>query len=172
MLIITNLTKFIKLMHYSNNMRKILRKKEIRELKGLIKEEILKKSKIEFFSDEDGEFILADGEIALFKHKEWVLTLHSIIKESNEIKYKEVIVDAGAIKFVVNGADVMRPGITKIDNEIEKDEVILIREETHNKPLAFGIALLSVEEMNAATSGKVVKSLHYVGDNIWNRKKI
>ena len=153
-------------------MRKILRKKEVKELKGLIKENILKKSKIEYLKDSEGEFIFIDEQITLFKHEEkWLIVLQAIIKELNEINYKEIIVDAGAIKFIANGADIMRPGITKINKEIEKNEVILIKEETHNKPLALGIALLSGEDMMNATSGKVIKSLHYVGDKVWNHKK-
>jgi PUA domain protein len=152
-------------------MRKLLRKKEIRELKGLLKEEVLKNAKFEQFKDDDGEFVFADAVPLLFKYNnKWILTLHSLIKESNEIQYKEVVVDAGAIKFVANGADIMRPGITKIDKEISKDEIIIVREETHNKPLALGLAIFSGQDMNSATSGKVVKSIHYIGDSIWNKK--
>jgi PUA domain protein len=153
-------------------MRKLLRKKDIRGLKGLIKTDLLKKTRFEYLKDKEGEFIFIDEQIALFKHQgKWVLTLHSIIKGLNEASYKEIIVDAGAIKFVANGADIMRPGITKIDNNIEKNEIIVIKEETHNKPLALGMALFDGEEMISATSGKVIKSLHYVGDFIWNHKK-
>jgi len=152
-------------------MRKLLRKKEIRKLEGLIKEEILKKVKLEEFKDNEGDFIFSNGIPLLFKfNNSWVLTLHSFIKEFNEVQYKKIIVDAGAIKFIVNGADIMRPGITKINLEIEKGEILIIKEETHNKSLALGVALFSGQEMGSMDSGKVIKSLHYVGDFIWNKK--
>jgi PUA domain protein len=45
---------------------------------------------------------------------------------------------------------------------------VQIAEERHGKPLAIGIALLSAEEMRTQAQGKMVKSLHHVGDDIWN----
>ena len=78
-----------------------------------------------------------------------------------------VTVDAGAVKFVVNGADVMSPGITAADASIQKDDLVVIIEETHKKPLAIGRALVSGSEMATADSGKAIKSLSYVGDSLW-----
>jgi PUA domain protein len=153
-------------------MRKLLRKKEIRELKEHLKEDIINNAKrIEELKDNDGHFIFIDEEPVLFElNNRWINTLHSILKNSNSKDLKKIKVDQGAIKFVVNGADVMRPGIVEVDETIAKDEIILIIEETHNKPLALGSSLLSGTEINAATSGKVIKNIHYVGDIIWNKK--
>jgi PUA domain protein len=139
-------------------MRKLLRKKETKELKNLIKDNILKDSRIEYLKDDEGEVIFIDKIPALFKYQDkWALILHSIMKDFNEIKYKEVFVDAGAIRFVVNGADIMRPGITKIDNTIKKNEIILIKEGTHNKYLALGLALVSGEDMDFYS--KILKTI-------------
>ena len=57
-------------------------------------------------------------------------------------KFPKAIVDAGAIKFVCNGANVMRPGIKKF-TEFEKDDIICVVEEVHSKFLAVGKALVS-----------------------------
>ena len=43
----------------------------------------------------------------------------------------------------------------------------MIIDETHGKKLAVGIALFASNEMNSLNSGKVIKNLHYVGDEIW-----
>ncbi len=80
---------------------------------------------------------------------------------------KPVVVDMGAVKFMVNGADVMRPGIVELDEAITKDEAVVIVDVNHKKPLAVGIALLHGSEIKATSSGKVIKNLHYVGDAIW-----
>ncbi len=80
---------------------------------------------------------------------------------------KKVIVDMGAVKFVVNGADIMRPGITEIDADIKKDEFIVVVDENNKKPLAVGLALFTGTEMQQRTTGKVIKNIHYVGDDIW-----
>ena len=51
---------------------------------------------------------------------------------------------------------------------MQEDDVVIIVEETHNKPLAMGIALITGPEMVENSEGKAIKSLHYVGDAIWN----
>ena len=76
-----------------------------------------------------------------------------------------VVVDSGAVRFVVNGADIMKPGIVSADPEIAVGDLVVIVEERHNKPLAIGRALVAGTEMKG--EGKAVKSLHHVGDVIW-----
>ncbi|ERG95397.1 MAG: RNA-binding PUA domain protein [Haloquadratum walsbyi J07HQW2] len=78
-----------------------------------------------------------------------------------------VTVDAGAISFVSNGADVMRPGIVDAHTSINADDLILIVEETHNKVLAVGRALVDGDEM-IGDNGKVVESIHHVGDDLYS----
>ena len=46
-----------------------------------------------------------------------------------------------------------------------------IRDEKNGQPLAVGKALISSGEMIASNTGKAVKSLHHVGDDIWNYEK-
>jgi len=84
-----------------------------------------------------------------------------------ELKTPIVVVDAGAVRYLANGADVMCPGIVKADPSIREGDLVIITEESHGKPLAIGRALMPGEAMTAE-SGKAVKSVHYVGDKIWN----
>ena len=49
----------------------------------------------------------------------------------------------GAVKFMSSGADVMRPGITELDHEIKKDEIVVVVDQTHKKPLCVSKALFS-----------------------------
>ena len=86
-------------------------------------------------------------------------------------KFPKAIVDAGAIKFVCNGANVMRPGIKKF-TEFEKDDIICVVEEVHSKFLAVGKALVSSAEMANITKGEVVKNLHYISDKYWEAAKL
>ena len=81
---------------------------------------------------------------------------------------KKITVDMGAIKFVTNGADIMRPGVTKIDEGIRKGEFVVVVDETHGKPLAVCESLYSSEELDSIDSGKVLKNIHYIGDKLWN----
>lgn len=134
-----------------------------------------KKDKIEVVETEDITVLLKNDVPLLFKHKiteedeireEWIPTLKTTF--SAEIKLKKITVDKGAIKFVLNGADIMRPGITQIEPGIEKNELILIIEELQNKPLALGIALYDSEEMKTKEQGKVIENIHCLNDKIWN----
>ena len=77
-----------------------------------------------------------------------------------------VTVDAGAIQFVSNGADVMRPGIVEADEDISEGDLVGINEESHGKFLAIGRALVDGTEMTG-DQGRVVESIHHVGDELY-----
>jgi PUA domain protein len=78
------------------------------------------------------------------------------------------VVDMGAVKFVSSGADVMRPGIVELDQSIKKDELVVVVDQNHKKPLCIARALFPGEEIFKMKQGKVLKSLHWVGDPVWN----
>ena len=82
---------------------------------------------------------------------------------------KQVFIDQGAIKYIINGADVMRPGIVEFDSNIEKNDFVVIKDIQHKKPLAVGLALFSSEEFKTLSNGngRAVKSIHFIGDDLW-----
>jgi PUA domain protein len=85
-----------------------------------------------------------------------------------DIKTRYVVVDMGAVKFVIKGADIMSPGITDADPNIKEGDLVVIVEETHNKPLATGRSLISGPEMVENKEGKAVKTIHHIGDKLWD----
>jgi len=117
------------------------------------------------FTDSDRRVVLVDGEpYVAFFDEEPFLTVNGAQAFSPERNV--VTVDAGAISFVSDGADVMRPGITKADDDIEAGDLVAVAEETHGKVLAIGRARVDGSEMTG-DSGKVVESLHHVGDELF-----
>ena len=72
--------------------------------------------------------------------------------------------------FVCNGANVMRPGIKNF-TKFDKDHIVCVVEETHNKFLAVGRSLVSSDELPNTTKGEVVKNLHYISDRFWEAAK-
>ena len=92
-------------------------------------------------------------------------TLHFLLERQI---LTEIAIDMPAIPYIINGADIMRPGIVRFGEGIEEGDTVCIVDEQHHKPLAVGRALLSGPEMEAKSSGKVVKNLHHVGDEVWN----
>ena len=85
-------------------------------------------------------------------------------------KFPKVTVDMGAVKFMCNGANVMRPGITKY-SEFEKDDIVCVIEESKNKFLAVGKSCVSSKEMDSLSKGEIVKNMHYVSDQYWEAGK-
>ena len=78
-----------------------------------------------------------------------------------------VTVDMGAVKFVYNGADVMGPGVESCDNGIAEGDLVWIRDVNNLRPLAVGRAVVSGEAISRKEKGKVVQSIHHVGDKLW-----
>ncbi|WP_435076465.1 RNA-binding protein [Halococcus sp. AFM35] len=117
------------------------------------------------FADAERDLVLVDGDPTIcYFDGEPFLT----VRGANDFPPEShvVTVDAGAISFVSDGADVMRPGITEADPDIESGDLVAIAEETHGKVLAVGRAMADGSEM-AGDSGKVIESLHHVGDDLY-----
>jgi PUA-domain protein len=115
--------------------------------------------------DGDWEVVLVDGDpLVFYDDGEPVLT----VRGANEYPPERnvVTVDAGAIQFVSDGADVMRPGIVEADESIEAGDLVVIAEESHGKILAVGRARVDADDL-VGESGKVVDSVHHVGDDLY-----
>ncbi|ELY51288.1 MULTISPECIES: RNA-binding protein [Natronorubrum] len=117
------------------------------------------------FENTDWEVILIDGEpqVAYFDDEPFLTVRGANVYEPEK---QLVTVDSGAISFVSDGADVMRPGITAATDDISPDDLVVIAEETHGKVLAVGRARVEGSDM-VGDEGKVVESLHHVGDDLY-----
>lgn len=110
--------------------------------------------------------IMVDGEVlGLVVDGVPFLTVRGLLRYAPTRRY--VTVDMGAVRFVANGADVMGPGVVDADEGISEGDLVWIRDERNKRPLAIGRALVPAESMLAKSKGKVVLSLHYVGDKLW-----
>ncbi len=116
-------------------------------------------------ADTPYDLVLVDGEpLVFYRDDEPYLTVRGANAESPTRRV--VTVDAGAVSFVSDGADVMRPGIVDADEAIEAGELVAIAEESHGKVLAIGRAKVPGSEM-LGDQGKVVESIHFVGDELY-----
>lgn len=93
------------------------------------------------------------------------LTLRGFLEHSDAAKWVDV--DHGAIPFLMNGADCMVAGVQAADEDIAVGELVWIRDMTHKKPLAIGWSTMEGQEMATATKGKGIKTLHWIGDELW-----
>lgn len=81
--------------------------------------------------------------------------------------FKTITIDVGAVPFLLKGADMMRPGITQIDEGFNKDDLVIVIDEVKNLKIGVGRALFDSSEMNEMKTGKVIKTLHYFKDNYY-----
>jgi PUA domain protein len=91
-------------------------------------------------------------------------------EQENLQRFPSVTIDKGAVKFVCNGAKVMRPGIVDFDS-FKKGEIVAVRDQTHGRALAVGLALEDSEAAKAMVKGYIIDTVHYVSDKIWEAYK-
>ena len=126
----------------------------------------IKNLKVHQISDE-AQIITGNGIKVLKINDEYL----PFLSETETLeKFPTVMVDMGAIKFMCKGANVMRPGIKK-HTEFEKDNLVCIIEESQNKFLAVGKAMVSSSELEDMEKGEVVKNMHYISDKFWETGK-
>jgi len=132
------------------------------------------------FDDSDREVVLVDGRpLVLYVERgtepaanrdgdaaehDPFLTVRGL--NASPPEQRVVTVDAGAVSFVSDGADVMRPGIVEADPDIAAGDLVAVNEESHGKFLAVGRARTSGDDM-LGDAGKVVDSVHHVGDELF-----
>lgn len=150
---------------------KQLSNKEIKVLKELFSQMglIIKNANIEQYEDEKNTLLLINKKPFALCHKEkWIPTILTVLE--NKTKISNTYIDAGAIPFITKGADLMKAGITRME-DFDANQIVIIRDNNHSKPIAVGISLYSSEEIKKMEKGKVIQNLHYVGDKVWNFKK-
>jgi PUA-domain protein len=149
--------------------RYFLKKKKIKEIKKELGEYgslINNKDSVELLEVDPNDFVLVNGKpyIIIINNKPYP-TLKAALNE--DLNAKTVVVDMGAVKFMTNGADVMSPGITEADENIQEGDIVLVVEESHHKPLVIGKSLITGPEMEENDNGKAIETIHYIGDDIW-----
>jgi predicted RNA-binding protein (TIGR00451 family) len=81
--------------------------------------------------------------------------------------FRTATVDEGAIKYVLNGADIMRPGVRTYEDWGDSGRLVVVREEKKGRSIAVAESMVSSEEMRGMAKGPCLKNLHRVGDRYW-----
>ena len=120
-----------------------------------------------YFIDDNSKLIIGTGITILKINDDYLPFLNQ-----TEIleKFPNVMVDMGAVKFMCNGANVMRPGIKRY-TEFGANDVICVIEESQHKFLAVGRAMTDSSDLEGMSKGEVVKNLHYISDKYWEISK-
>jgi PUA domain protein len=126
------------------------------------------KNLMSHYVDAESQILIGDSLKILRINDEYIPFLSEIKLLE---RFPNVVVDMGAVKFMCNGANVMRPGI-KNYSDFSKDDIICVVEESQHKFLAVGKALVNSSEMKEMPKGEVIKNLHYISDKYWEISKI
>ena len=162
--------------------RSYLNKKAIKELKAKIPSEwhtsLGLKDTVEYVEFKNAVRLILVGRIptfVIFKERdtqeEIVIPHLRLLVDTKKIILPKVVVDKGAVPFVMNGANIMRPGVIFFENTISKGDIVGIYPEKFDKPIAVGKSLINSEEFNKLTKGAIAKNLHYLNDLFWKLVK-
>ncbi len=139
----------------------------LKEIISQWKIELPKIKNLKIYEFDDGQMIFGEGLTAIKIGQNYLPFLSD---SATLAKFPSVMVDMGAVKFMCNGANVMRPGVRSF-GEFEKGQIVCIIEESQKKALAVGRTLVSSTEMSEMNKGIVIENLHYITDEYWEIKK-
>ncbi len=115
------------------------------------------------------EVIFVDGLPVAFKREgQFVPVLTNTVALQ---KMPRITVDMGAVPHVAGGADIMAPGIRRVEGNFGERDLVVIIDEKHGKFLSVGRSMLASEALAATKKGKVIVNIHYVGDPVWEMIK-
>ena len=128
------------------------------------------KSNVEAAETDFGQFLLINGKPFFFKVDGAVLP--TLLFADLLAKLPKVVVDMGAVPHLCNGADLMAPGIVRVEGEFKKGDLVLVVDEKHGKSLALAEILYDSALFSGVKKGVAAKNIHYVGDKYWNSAKL
>lgn len=107
-----------------------------------------------------------EARFFLFKNQ-YLPSIH-FIREYPKINFPIIKVDEGAVKHILNGADIFAQGITSVCGNFVANSIVIVCN-PQDAVLALGKSLKSSDEL-LKLKGKVISNIHYLGDSIWKNK--
>ena len=127
------------------------------------------KARVEVFETESAEIFLVNTKPVLVKTDK---NIYPTLKFEEYLqKAPKVVVDMGAVPYVCKGANIMAPGIKRFEGQFAQNDIVIVIDEKHGKPIAIGETLYDDDKANNVKQGTVVKNLYHVGDKTWNLLK-
>ncbi|TKR67714.1 hypothetical protein L596_023822 [Steinernema carpocapsae] len=117
-----------------------------------------------------------DGTVLFVKHRDlpYIPTLRLLHKYPFILPHQQV--DKGAIKFVLNGSQIMCPGLTspgaKLDESIAEEAVVAVMAEGKQNALGIGLMKMSGAAIRGVNKGIGIDNIHYLNDGLWKLTKV
>lgn len=162
-----------------NSVQRALQQQIVEDYPSLVEaiDTILPKKSMVVAKAQDGvQLIAVNGEVLFFGRRDGPMfpTLRLVHKYPGIMQKMQV--DAGAIRFVLGGANIMCPGFTSpggsmpVPLEVERPVAIYAQGKQH--ALAVGITKMSVADIRAVNKGIAVENLHYLMDGLWQEPSL
>lgn len=135
------------------------------ELKGIQHDLPSKTERVEVARTKKSNVFFFDGKPLFIERKNRIVP--SLTNENVISQLPTIVVDQGAIPFLCNGADIMAPGLRRVEGKFSIGQLVVIREERFHKALAVGSALTGSDEIRRQPGGKIVENIHFIGDDAW-----
>ncbi len=154
-----------------------MKSKQVKQILNEVSEKLKVNVEVLFGSKPNVEIVESDaGSVYLVNDKPLFFNVEkkvvpTLLFQDFVSRAPKIVVDMGAIPYVCNGADVMAPGIVRVEGEFEEGDLVLVVDVKHGKPLAIGESLNDSANVRNAKQGAVVKNVHFVSDKIWNFAK-
>ena len=154
--------------------RTILKERESKPLIEKLKKipgfnELSHKSRVEIQNVKDKDVIIVDGEPIAIKTGDRIIPV--LVNNKVLEKMPRIVVDMGAVPHVASGADIMAPGIRKVQGIFNENDLVVVVDEKYSKFLAIGSSMLTSADLMNTKKGRVIVNLHYVGDPVWEAIK-
>ena len=121
---------------------------------------IPKVKNVKIFEIEENKSILViDSMVAVLTANDSILPF--LGKTEILDKFPSVTVDSGSIRFICNGAKILRPGIVDFES-FKKDDIVGVKDEKFKKYLAVGLALEDKDRAHGMEKGQIINNLHLV----------
>ncbi|MBM1154956.1 DUF1947 domain-containing protein [archaeon] len=118
---------------------------------------------VEILEEEGKRVYVIDGELTYLVVKERIVPS---VFTAEVLSIPKVVVDRGAIPHLINGADVMVPGIVRVE-EFEQHGIVRVFGEGASAVLCVGYALMSSSQIKSAKRGKAIKNIHHINDKLY-----
>lgn len=158
--------------------RQVVSKHDSRELIAEIERstgvhlEVPRSAQVEILEpDEETKFVIIDGRFTFVSGGPGGGYLPYVGSQDAVGLFPSVSIDEGALKYIIKGADVMRPGISKYDDWGDAGKLVVVREDQKGRAAAVGRTGVASSEMAELKKGNCVKNLHHAGDKFWNAYK-
>ncbi|THD22217.1 Translation machinery-associated protein 20 [Fasciola hepatica] len=123
---------------------------------------------IELFAD-------GQGDVLFFCQREGPFIPSLKLLHKYPFMLPHLQVDRGAIKHVLNGSNIMCPGLTSPGarmTQVPQGSVVAVMAEGKEYALAVGITSMSTDEILSINKGIGVENVHYLNDGLWRLKPV